>query len=865
MSDSWIQASTPRTPPSRPSRHRVDSFPTDDIHEELGLGEDAELSESASGMPTSISMGAFPVFLIQDSPTRSGVSKAVPLFPESPESAYGFQPGLNRSNLPGRDELLYRIDETPSDAEAFAEDEWEIGDQLQQTLAPPPIRMVHTADDEWEPSISVGGLSRRPSVTKQVIDFGRRLYEEDETLFGHCEVSDQKLRPAALRYSSSTSTSLASPLSDTFSPGSTSCSISTASSSRLSPGAPPDCYAEFPEPESEDFPTEVGGPVSLDLEVSSTYAQTVVSSGSPAVLELSPMRSQPNMKNTPTNESNLFVGSPYMHSCFTLTATDPGCDSPSAVSSTQAEQPSAGAGSISRPSTPPAETQTPVSPSPYGRLGLFRHPHFRLSQLAQVQQFTSEVCSPETQRSVSSPSTYTSTSPVVSHRRAFSGARELLQAGRAGPSIVGRLRSCSANSTDPRVTGVQLNLKPSINSLSVHSARSRSNSASSALPHAPSTSEFRTLSSSKSKDSVRSKFDNLPGYATFLRDITLELWIDQASVEYLRPQFELHRYTPGQIAPALSGIRLKNRNSATITSPTRRKSTIPSPIAIPRTPPYSDQCSSAGSTTSPATSRFGPLSPSTGQEIETPTQPHFLENWGVAEFTMKKRRGWNFHHGMAESEPMLRRLTVNGVEDRDYLSREASLSVKSNGVYTVKGSEDRGRFEWKLEYLVEDRRGPSGAVMPGEKTLTPLLFTCAPELLIPEQGKKVKLLHVMRKSMIPKIQSSKLEPPLVPTTPRSLASSEKSTPSHVGTGSASKALGTIAKIVRPSSSKSRSRPTTPKNSYPYPYSTSQTHVRSGRHALEFSEHPDAFGPRKAVSYSNARPNLQEILDTQFDN
>jgi hypothetical protein len=70
---------------------------------------------------------------------------------------------------------------------------------------------------------------------------------------------------------------------------------------------------------------------------------------------------------------------------------------------------------------------------------------------------------------------------------------------------------------------------------------------------------------------------------------------------------------------------------------------------------------------------------------------------------------------MVDSEPVLRRLTINGVQDRDYLSREAFLSVKSNGVYTVKGTEDRGRFEWKLEYLVEDRRGSSGAVIQGEK------------------------------------------------------------------------------------------------------------------------------------------------------
>ncbi|KAH7338778.1 hypothetical protein B0J17DRAFT_717223 [Rhizoctonia solani] len=860
MGDSPIQASIPRTPPSRPFRHRVDSFPTDDIHGDSEFGEDEEFSDSALGVPPSISLGAFPVFLIQDSPTRSGVSKTVPLFPESPESAYGFQPCPNRPNPLGSNELLGRIDENTLEVEDTNCFGWENGEHAQRTPAPPPIRMVHTSDDEWGPSITVGGVSRRPSIAKQGMDFGRRLYDEDETLVGHCDISDAKLRPAALRYSSSTSTSLASPLSDTFSPGSTSCSISTASSSRHSPGAPAECFPEFPEPENGEFPTEVGGPVSLDLEVSSSYAQTVVSSGSPAILELRPMRSQPDMKvNIFSDETTLFAGSPYMHSCFTLTATDPECDQPSNASS--AELPSLGNDPITRPSTPQLETQSPVVSSPYGPLGLFRHPHFRLSQLAQVQQYASDLCLPNAQRSVSSPIAHTSPSPVVSRRRAFSGTKEL-QSGRTDPTILGRLRSCSANSSDPRVAGGQLNLKPSSNNLSVLTGRSRSGSASGILPHAPSTNGTRTLNSYKSKDSVRSKFDGLPGYATFLKDITLELWIDQEGFRAVRPQFELHRYTPGQIAPARSGLRLKNRNSSSgVTSPTRRKSAIPSPIIIPGSPLCPDQCTSAGSTTSPTASRFGPQSPSDGQDVEMSIQPHFLENWGVAEFTMKKRQGWNFHHGVAEGDPMLRRLTINGVEDRDYLSREASLSVKSNGVYTVRGSEDRGRFEWKLEYLVEDRRGPSGAVMAGEKTLTPLLFTCAPELLIPEQGKKVKLLHVMRKSITPRIQSSKMEPPVIPTTPKSIASSEKSTPSRTSTGSAGKALGTLAKIVRPSSSKSRSRPTTPKDSHPHAYSPS----RASRHAMESTERPGGFGPRKAASYSNARPDLREILDTRFNN
>lgn len=38
---------------------------------------------------------------------------------------------------------------------------------------------------------------------------------------------------------------------------------------------------------------------------------------------------------------------------------------------------------------------------------------------------------------------------------------------------------------------------------------------------------------------------------------------------------------------------------------------------------------------------------SLGQEaIEAPVEPQFLQNWGVAEFTMKRKQSWNFHHGV---------------------------------------------------------------------------------------------------------------------------------------------------------------------------------------------------------------------------
>lgn len=52
---------------------------------------------------------------------------------------------------------------------------------------------------------------------------------------------------------------------------------------------------------------------------------------------------------------------------------------------------------------------------------------------------------------------------------------------------------------------------------------------------------------------------------------------------------------------------------------------------------------------------------------------------------------------------------------RDYLSREASLVLKNNGVYSVRGTEDKGRIFWQFMYLVDDRRNAAGEKMSGEK------------------------------------------------------------------------------------------------------------------------------------------------------
>lgn len=150
---------------------------------------------------------------------------------------------------------------------------------------------------------------------------------------------------------------------------------------------------------------------------------------------------------------------------------------------------------------------------------------------------------------------------------------------------------------------------------------------------------------------------------------------------------------------------------------------------------------------------------------------------------------------------------------------------------------------------------PSANFDSTTQTLTPLTFSCAPELLIPEQGKKVKLLHVMKKSMTPKISALKMDPPLVSGTPT------EEHP-HGGASSVGKTFETLAKMVRPSSGKPRS--SAPKHGHQHAYSTSQAPVHQGR-SVSATAGPslladvDEVGGRRASSYSNQRPDMKKIL------
>ncbi|KAN0125025.1 hypothetical protein V8E52_001577 [Russula decolorans] len=146
----------------------------------------------------------------------------------------------------------------------------------------------------------------------------------------------------------------------------------------------------------------------------------------------------------------------------------------------------------------------------------------------------------------------------------------------------------------------------------------------------------------------------------------------------------------------------------------------------------------------------------------------------TADFMPVQRKSFAFHYSELDTPPVLRRLMLNRDESRDYLSKQAYLTLKANGPYTVQGIEhvqssplflanEHSVLSWRLDYLVGDRRTESGRIIPGEKTFTPLSFSCSPALLLPTRGKKIRVMHVVKKSVAAKLTAAKVEPPRPPS------------------------------------------------------------------------------------------------------
>ena len=144
---------------------------------------------------------------------------------------------------------------------------------------------------------------------------------------------------------------------------------------------------------------------------------------------------------------------------------------------------------------------------------------------------------------------------------------------------------------------------------------------------------------------------------------------------------------------------------------------------------------------------------------------------GNAHFHPVKGEGYLFHHAALDPLPVLRKLTMAEDDTRDYISRQAYLAIKTNGTYSVRGSEafDIGslnphaptgsahpaahaspRLTWRFEYQVEDAVRSKA----GEKLLTPLSFSCSPGLLHPTHGKKIRVMQVVKKNFTPKLVSA---------------------------------------------------------------------------------------------------------------
>ncbi|KAG0152380.1 hypothetical protein CROQUDRAFT_35535, partial [Cronartium quercuum f. sp. fusiforme G11] len=129
-----------------------------------------------------------------------------------------------------------------------------------------------------------------------------------------------------------------------------------------------------------------------------------------------------------------------------------------------------------------------------------------------------------------------------------------------------------------------------------------------------------------------------------------------------------------------------------------------------------------------------------------------------------ERVGYPFHYTSFQQLPALRKVVAPDYEEayallegktsrnaagrRDFLSRQASLDMKTPGKYMVEDTEGKGgKWIWRLVYEVEERKSLMGKPMPGERAFIPITFACSPEVLDPSHARKPSLMNTIMKNM----------------------------------------------------------------------------------------------------------------------
>ncbi|KAG8829323.1 hypothetical protein FRC18_009392 [Serendipita sp. 400] len=183
---------------------------------------------------------------------------------------------------------------------------------------------------------------------------------------------------------------------------------------------------------------------------------------------------------------------------------------------------------------------------------------------------------------------------------------------------------------------------------------------------------------------------------------------------------------------------------------------------------------------------------------------------GLVDFRPSGKQIGTFNCGKTSRDATIKRLIVDGKDDKDYLSHNIILPLKENGVYVVYGFEyERKRkgssrvFVWKFEYTVEDKTSPHASFqgIPGEKLVRPVSFICSPEMLASSQKMTVSVMHLLGKKFTSALKAQKIQPPAIPS---SLPFIATGTEFGASSRSSSRRRSRISNAVQ-----SLSRPTTP--------------------------------------------------------